>query len=87
MDASRTRKPILKGKSIDRGWAWVVLVSSYIGLIIFSMTGYMYGVIYIALLRQFGESVTKTSLVPTLQSILFSMGGELINPFPPIYAF
>ena len=53
---------------IDRGWAWVAMVSVYLTTIINSIAMFMNGVIHVALLNKFKEGNAKTSLVGALNA-------------------
>ncbi|WAR28134.1 MOT10-like protein [Mya arenaria] len=48
---------------IDRGWAWVVMAAVYMGMMIYCITLYMNGVLYLALLDKYGGTDVKASLV------------------------
>ena len=65
---------------IDRDWAWLVLIVVYLGIIIISTSLYMTGVLYVALLDQFGEDEAKTSLVGALNSGLLCLLGTVSTP-------
>lgn len=52
-----------QGSDIDRGWAWIVMTSSYFGMVIYCIPLYMSGVLYMALLDTFNEGEAKTSLI------------------------
>ena len=65
-----------KKANIDRGWAWVVMVTSYLGMIILCTALYMNGVIYVELLERYGEGEAKTSLVGALCSGLLCCLGR-----------
>ncbi|XP_053404383.1 monocarboxylate transporter 12-like [Mercenaria mercenaria] len=54
--------------NIDKGWAWVVMVTSYLGMTVLCTALYMNGVIYVELLDKYGEGEAKTSLVGALCS-------------------
>ena len=64
---------------IDGGWAWLVLIVVYLGIIIISTSLYMTGVLYVALLDQFGEDEAKTSLVGALNSGLLCLLGNYMS--------
>jgi hypothetical protein len=68
----------VKKSNIDRGWAWVVMITSYLGIIILSTALYMNGVIYVELLNKYGEGEAKTSLVGALCGGLLSCLGMYI---------
>ena len=73
---------VVRKRNIDGGYAWLVLISSYTGLLLYIGTTYMYGVIYLALLREYQEGVSKTSLVPSLHSLALCCGGRLFICYP-----
>ncbi|XP_045200004.2 monocarboxylate transporter 12-like [Mercenaria mercenaria] len=72
-------------KNIDRGWAWLVMMSSYIGMVIYCVPLYMSGVLYIALLEKFNKGEAKTSLIGAVSSGLLCfaapLGGVINNRF------
>ncbi|KAH3809527.1 hypothetical protein DPMN_137900 [Dreissena polymorpha] len=72
-------------RDIDSGWAWVVLVAVYLGMVIYCFLLYMSGILYIALLDRYGESETKTSLVGAISTgllcFLGPFAGGLNNKF------
>ena len=61
---------------IDRGWAWLVLIGVSCGVVIYSSTMYMGGVIYVALLESFREGYTKTALVGSVNIGLMCLAGK-----------
>ena len=65
-----------KASDVDRGWAWLVLVSVYTGAIIIYTTAYLGGVMYVALLQHFDAGETKTSLVGALNHGLLNLLGN-----------
>ena len=67
------RKP---DSDIDRGWAWLVLIAVYLGIIILSTTMFMGGVLYVALLEHYNADEAKTSLVGALNGGLLCLLGE-----------
>ena len=62
-------------RDIDRGWAWVVMMSSYTGMVIYCVPLYMSGVLYIALLDKFKEGEAKTSLIGAVSAGLLCFAG------------
>ncbi|KAL4230168.1 hypothetical protein ACF0H5_010553 [Mactra antiquata] len=83
--SSEIQSKRLKRPDIDRGWAWVVMTATYLGMIVYCTTLYMGGVFYIALLDRYKEGEAKTSLVGAISSglLCFSapLGGVLNNRF------
>ncbi|XP_060593791.1 monocarboxylate transporter 12-like [Ruditapes philippinarum] len=65
--------------NIDRGWAWVVMITSYLGMVILCTALYMNGVIYVELLNKYGEGEAKTSLVGALCSGLLCCLAPLVG--------
>ena len=60
-------------QDIDRGWAWVAVISVYLSTIINCIAVFMGGVIHVALLNKFKEGDGKTSLVGALSSGILCM--------------
>ena len=68
----KMKKP---GNDIDRGWAWLVLVAVYLGIITLSTTFFFGGVLYVALLEKYNADKAKTSLVGALNGGLLCLLG------------
>ena len=60
---------------LDKGWAWVVLVASFVSFMLHGGTMYAVGIIHLALLERYREDVSKTAWTGALQSALISVGG------------
>ncbi|XP_069139016.1 monocarboxylate transporter 11-like isoform X3 [Argopecten irradians] len=59
----------------DSGWAWVVMMAAFSIFVINGFLCYGYGMVQIALLDRFHDSIAKTSLVGSLYSTFLSCGG------------
>lgn len=64
---------------IDRGWAWIVMIATYLGMTVYCTTLYMNGILYIALLDRYREGEAKTSLVGAVSSGLLCYSGIVLN--------
>ena len=64
---------------IDRGWAWLVLVTVYFGILIHATTVFMGGVLYVAILARFDADEAKAALVGALNGGLMCLLGKLIE--------
>lgn len=64
---------------IDRGWAWVVMTTTFLGMLFYCTVLYMAGILYIALLDQFDEGEAKTSLVGAISTGLLCFAGKTVK--------
>lgn len=60
---------------IDRGWAWVVMITTHLGMLSYCTVLYMAGILYIELLEKFQEGEAKTSLVGAISTGLLCFAG------------
>ncbi|KAL4230698.1 hypothetical protein ACF0H5_011074 [Mactra antiquata] len=60
-------------QGIDRGWAWVVLLATFLSTALQCVNVYMGGILQIALLNKVNEGQTKTSLVGALNNGLMCL--------------
>ncbi|KAJ8317706.1 hypothetical protein KUTeg_005610 [Tegillarca granosa] len=70
-------KTTVRGTAPDKGWAWVVMVSSFGIHVINGCFLYCVGIIHIALLSKFGEPVAYTSWAGAILLCLISSTGPL----------
>ena len=60
---------------LDKGWAWMVLLSSFLAHIIVDGAASSFGVFYVLFLEEFGKSRGLTSWIGSLQvSLMYLMG-------------
>ncbi|KAL4230697.1 hypothetical protein ACF0H5_011073 [Mactra antiquata] len=64
-------------QDIDRGWAWVVMIATFLSTALQCVNLFMGGVIHMALLNKFNEGQTKTSLVGALNNGLLCLACPL----------
>lgn len=62
---------------VDQGWAWLVLIAVYSGILILSTSMFTAGVMFVALLDYYHEDVAKTSIIGSLNSGLLCLMGEV----------
>ena len=62
---------------LDRGWAWVVLVASFIALMMIGTCIYAVGIIHIAMLERYRQDVSRTSWVGAVHSAMIAGAGML----------
>ena len=60
---------------LDRGWAWVVLVASFVAHMFIGASMYAVGIIHIALLGRYRQDISKTAWVGALHSAIIAAGG------------
>ena len=63
-------------KDVDSGWAWVVLLASFINLLLASGLGFVSGIFQKLFLEEFGESVAFTAWVTALFSSFMQLADE-----------
>ena len=66
---------------MDRGWAWVILLASFLSMVIHSLLYYGAGIIHVELLHQFKESDSYTSVASSLYSSLNLFIGNVTRFF------
>ena len=65
-------------RSIDKGWAWVVLVAAFGSHFTSGLLKYGTGVFLVGLLEEFKDNVATTSLVGSVYiSVFYSMGNYM----------
>ena len=64
---------------LDRGWAWVIVLGSFIAHMMIGASTYAVGIIHIALLERYRHGVSRTAFVGALHSALISAGGMYIK--------
>ena len=65
----------MSSRSIDRGWAWVVLAAAFGSHFTSGIVTYGTGVFLVGLLKEFKDNVAMTSLVGSVYTCVFlSMG-------------
>lgn len=75
MEGKQTRERV----NIDSGWAWVVMLTSYLGTTVLCTALYMNGVTYVELLERYNEGEAKTSLVGALCSGILCCAAPLVG--------
>ena len=63
---------------MDRGWAWVILLASFLSMVVHSLLYYGAGIIHVELLHQFKESDSYTSVASSLYSSLNLFIGNVV---------
>ncbi|XP_046349481.2 monocarboxylate transporter 14-like [Haliotis rufescens] len=66
-------------KDVDEGWAWVVLVASYMNGFLLSGVCYMGGMFQVVLLEHFKQSVGLTAWVTSVYASLMLFAGPLAS--------
>ena len=64
---------------LDKGWAWMVLLSSFLAHIIVDGAASSFGVFYVLFLEEFGKSRGLTSWIGSLQVSLMYLMGKLLQ--------
>ena len=64
---------------LDKGWAWMVLLSSFLAHIIVDGAASSFGVFYVLFLEEFGKSRGLTSWIGSLQVSLMYLMGNLLQ--------
>ena len=78
----KERKKNKKNIILDEGWAWMVLLSSFLANVIVDGAASSFGVFYVLFLEEFGESRGLTSWIGSLQvSLMYLMGNRIFNNF------
>ncbi|WAR22073.1 MOT12-like protein [Mya arenaria] len=62
---------------LDTGWAWMVLLATFLGFALLGGSMYSVGIIHNALLERFQSSVALTAWVGALHTGILSLGGLL----------
>ena len=60
---------------LDRGWAWVIVIGSFVAHMMIGASTYAVGIIHLALLERYQHSISRTAFVGALHSALVSAGG------------
>ncbi|XP_071086236.1 monocarboxylate transporter 14-like [Haliotis cracherodii] len=68
---------VMAGKDVDDGWAWAVLVASYMNQFLLSGVCYMGGMFQVVLLEHFQEGVGVTAWVTSVYASLMLVAGPL----------
>ena len=63
-------------EELDRGWSWVVLVSSFGYFMIFGMFLYGIGMVHAVLLDEYTGKSASTAWAGSLYAALVSLGGQ-----------
>lgn len=66
-------------EELDRGWSWVVLVSTFGYFMVFGLFLYGVGVVHLALLEEYHSKSATTAWVGGIFAALISLCGKLIN--------
>lgn len=66
-------------RDIDHGWAWVVMMAAFSTQFITGVLSYSVGVFHNALLNEFKEDLTFTSLVGSVYTSLLCLTGPLVS--------
>ena len=64
-----------RGKNIDRGYAWLVLIAAFMVMFLGGMMTYSSGVINTALLEEVDSDISKTSWVGSTMLGTYSLTG------------
>ena len=60
----------------DGGWAWVVVISSFILIVLTVGITFSFGVIFVDLLDYFEESQSTTAWIGSIQAFLLNFTGQ-----------
>lgn len=63
----------------DKGWAWIILVASFVEHCIAGFSLYSIGLFHIIFLDRFREDITLTSWISAVFLCLLSLTGKKIN--------
>ena len=66
-------------EELDRGWSWVVLVSTFGYFMVFGLFLYGVGVVHLALLEEYHSKSATTAWVGGIFAALISLCGKLTN--------
>lgn len=66
-------------RDIDQGWAWVVMMAAFCTQFITGVLSYSVGVFHNALLNEFKEDLTFTSLVGSVYTSLLCLTGSYVK--------
>ena len=66
-------------KTLDKGWSWIVLLSSFGTFFIVGANILGVGIMHVVLLERYRESVSLTSLASSLQTAFTCFGGMSIS--------
>ena len=72
---------------LDKGWAWMALLSSFLAHIIVDGAASSFGVFYVLFLEEFGKSRGLTSWIGSLQVSLMYLMGKLFRIICIVYNF
>lgn len=68
----------LLGPDVDRGWAWVVLVLSYLGMTIYGTFAFSTGILQAEILEAIEPDIQKTAWVGATHLCIISLSGEAV---------
>jgi len=63
-------------EGLDTGWAWVVLIASFWTFFMVGGTMYANGIMHVALMERYNESVSLTSWAGALHTGMFSLSSK-----------
>jgi len=81
-------------EGLDTGWAWVVLIASFWTFFMVGGTMYANGIMHVALMERYNESVSLTSWAGALHTGMFSLASKTtfftfvqVQPFLSVHVY
>jgi len=83
MEKNESHEEMRALEGMDTGWAWVVLIASFLTCFIVGGLMYTNGIMHVVLMERYNESVSLTSWAGALHSGMFSLACKSI--FLPVF--